>query len=174
MQNTRNLAAGTLRQLDPQVTKERGLNMFIFNVQDGPDNYRKSHTQGLKHVKDAGFKIVPSYLCVSNEEIISAIDKIGEMRGELPYDIDGAVIKIDQIAYRDSFPSAGNYSAGHIAYKYPPEEKETKLLDIELNVGRTGKITPVAIFEPIRLCGTTVSRSMGRNGKIYILRRRRK
>lgn len=159
MENTRNLAAGTLRHLDPTVVKKRGLNMFIFNVQDGPSEFKQTHEDGLHLVEAAGFKTVPSILCKTDEEIISAIDQIGEKRGELLYDIDGAVIKINQIAYRNRFASTAKYSAGHIAYKYPPEEKEAKLLDIELQVGRTGKITPVAIFEPIRLCGTTVSRA---------------
>lgn len=159
MENTRNLAAGTLRHTDPKVVKERRLNMFIFNVQDGPSNFMQMHADALQMVADAGFKVVPAFICETDEEILAAIDQIGEKRGKLPYDIDGAVVKINQIAYRDSFTSASKYSAGHIAYKYPPEEKETKLLDIELQVGRTGKITPVAVFEPIRLCGTTVSRA---------------
>nr|MCR5102547.1 NAD-dependent DNA ligase LigA [Butyrivibrio sp.] len=108
---------------------------------------------------DEKMKVVTSFLCKTDEEILAKIDEIGDNRGSYDYDIDGAVIKIDQVAYRDDFPAGSKYSAGHIAYKYPPEEKETTITDIELSVGMTGRINPTAIFEPIRLCGTTVSRA---------------
>lgn len=158
--NPRNCAAGTLRQLDSAVVSERGLSMFIFNVQRASDPaFMISHHEALNKLASAGVKVVPSILCSSDEEIIGAIDIIGEKRGEYPYDIDGAVIKIDNIAYRDDFPAGSKYSAGHIAYKYPPEEKETVIRDIELSVGMTGRINPTAVFEPVRLCGTTVSRA---------------
>lgn len=163
--NPRNLAAGTLRQLDPAVTAKRGLRMFVFNVQDASggsesDLLMQAHTQALTRLEQAGVAVVPHRLCKTDDEILSAIDEIGEARGEYAYDIDGAVVKIEQIAYRSDFPAGSKYSAGHIAYKYPPEEKEAVVGEIELTVGRTGKIAPTAIFqEPVRLCGTWVSRA---------------
>lgn len=163
--NPRNLAAGTLRQLDPAVTKKRGLRMFVFNVQDASggaesETLMQDHTKALERLKRAGIAVVPHRCCISDEEILSAIDEIGEARGEYAYDIDGAVVKIEQIAYRSDFPAGSKYSAGHIAYKYPPEEKEAVIGEIELTVGRTGKIAPTAIFkEPVRLCGTWVLRA---------------
>lgn len=157
--NPRNCAAGTLRQLDPAMTKERGLSFFIFNVQEGNDDLTGSHFEGLRALREAGLKTVPCILCETDEEIIEAIDSIGEMRGDLPYDIDGAVVKIDQVAYRTDFPAGSKYSAGHIAYKYPPEEKESVIRDIEISIGMTGRVNPTAVFDPIRLCGTTVSRA---------------
>lgn len=163
--NPRNLAAGTLRQLDSSVTRERGLNMFVFNVQDGPEELMTSHTAALDKLSQAGVKTVYHKKCSSLDEILSAIDEIGEMRSNLPYDIDGAVIKLDQIAYRNDFPSGAKYSSGHIAYKYPPEEREVVMDKIEVDVGRTGKLTFTGIFHdkltggPARLCGTFVSRA---------------
>ncbi len=157
--NPRNCAAGTLRQLDPEETKRRGLSLFIFNVQDGDASFTVSHTEGLKKLADLGMKTVPGELCSTDEEILAAIDRIGEERGDLPYDIDGAVVKIDEIAYRTDFPAGSKYSSGHIAYKYPPEEKETVIRDIEISIGMTGRVNPTAVFDPIRLCGTTVSRA---------------
>ena len=158
--NPRNCAAGTLRQLDSRVVMDRGLSMYIFNVQRASDAvYMTSHHAGLELLREAGVKVVPSYLCTEDDEILRAIDEIGDVRGELPYDIDGAVVKIDEIALRDDFPAGSKYTAGHIAYKYPPEEKETVIRDIELSVGMTGRINPTAVFDPIRLCGTSVSRA---------------
>ncbi|MEE3419810.1 MAG: NAD-dependent DNA ligase LigA [Lachnospiraceae bacterium] len=158
--NPRNCAAGTLRQLDPKETRKRKLSMFIFNVQKGPDFLMQSHDAGLDWLSEKeGMPVVPGRLCTTDEEILSAIDAIGESRGDLGYDIDGAVVKIDQIAYRNDFPAGAKYSAGHIAYKYPPEEKETVIRDIEVSVGMTGRLNPTAVFDPIRLCGTTVSRA---------------
>ena len=159
--NPRNCAAGTLRQLDPEVTKNRGLSMFIFNVQraDNP-NLLRSHTESLRFLgENLGMKTVPCRLCRTKEEVLAEIDRIGEMRGELGYDIDGAVVKIDQLSYRSDFPAGSKYSAGHIAYKYPPEEKETVIRDIEISIGMTGRVNPTAVFDPVRLCGTTVSRA---------------
>ncbi len=159
--NPRNCAAGTLRQLDPEATRRRGLSLFIFNVQRASDGeLMRSHAEGLRFLRDRlGMRTVPSVLCRTEEEIIAEIDRIGEARGELGYDLDGAVVKIDQIAYRDDFPAGSKYSAGHIAYKYPPEEKETVVRDIEISIGMTGRVNPTAVFDPIRLCGTTVSRA---------------
>ncbi|MCR5415259.1 MAG: NAD-dependent DNA ligase LigA [Pseudobutyrivibrio sp.] len=157
--NPRNLAAGTLRQLDAKITKERGLKMFVFNVQQGPEELTLSHCAGMDLLESKGVHTVFHKKCKEASEILAIIDEIGELRGEFPFDIDGAVVKIDQVAYRSDFSASAKYSSGHIAYKYPPEEKQTKLLDIELSVGRTGRVTPTAVFEPIRLCGTSVSRA---------------
>ncbi len=161
--NPRNLAAGTLRQLDSNITKERGLRMYVFNVQDakgGSEMLMQKHTEGLEMLQKAGVAVVPHRLCKTEEEILASIDEIGESRGELEHDIDGAVIKIEQIEYREAFAGSSKYSAGHIAYKYPPEEKEVEIEEIELAVGRTGKMTFRARFkEPVRLCGTSVSRA---------------
>ena len=159
--NPRNCAAGTLRQLDPAMTKERGLSFFVFNVQRADDaSLTASHTAGLAALADTeGIRVVPAKRCTTEEEILSEIDRIGESRGELGYDIDGAVIKIDEVQIRDEFPAGAKYSAGHIAYKYPPEEKETVIRDIEVSVGMTGRINPTAVFDPVRLCGTTVTRA---------------
>lgn len=159
--NPRNCAAGTLRQLDPAMTKERGLSFFVFNVQRADDaSLTASHTAGLAVLADTeGIRVVPAKRCTTEEEILSEIDRIGESRGELGYDIDGAVIKIDEVKIRDEFPAGAKYSAGHIAYKYPPEEKETVIRDIEVSVGMTGRINPTAVFDPVRLCGTTVTRA---------------
>ncbi|WP_156499048.1 NAD-dependent DNA ligase LigA [Clostridium ljungdahlii] len=158
--NPRNCAAGTLRQLDSKITKERNLSLFIFNVQDVRGMEFKTHTEGYEFLKKQGIKVIENYtVCKTTREIWDAIERIGENRGDLDYDIDGAVIKINNLAYRTELGSTSKVPKWAIAYKYPPEEKETKLLDIELTVGRTGRITPVAIFEPIRLCGTSVSRA---------------
>ncbi len=163
--NPRNLAAGTLRQLDPTVTRERGLNMFVFNVQDGPSELMTSHCDSLDKLSGLGVKTVFHKKCRTLDEILSAIDEIGDMRSELPFDIDGAVVKIDQIAYRNDFPSGAKYSSGHIAYKYPPEEREVVMDEILVDVGRTGKLTFTGIFHDketggaARLCGTFVSRA---------------
>ena len=159
--NPRNCAAGTLRQLDPRMTKERGLSFLVFNVQRSDDPaLTASHSAGLEELRSTeGMKIVPHRVCSTDQEIMDEIDRIGAIRGELGYDIDGAVVKIDQVAYRESFPAGSKYSAGHIAYKYPPEEKESVIRDVEVSVGMTGRINPTAVFDPIRLCGTTVSRA---------------
>ncbi|MCR5650488.1 MAG: NAD-dependent DNA ligase LigA [Lachnospiraceae bacterium] len=158
--NPRNCAAGTLRQLDSAVVRHRNLSMFVFNVQKGSDAYMTSHAGSMQMLAERlGMKTVPTKLCRDIDEIMKEIDRIGEMRGELPYDIDGAVIKVDNIAYRDDFPAGSKYTSGHIAYKYPPEEKESVIRSIELSVGMTGRINPTAVFDPIRLCGTSVSRA---------------
>ena len=161
--NPRNLAAGTLRQLDSRVVRQRGLKMFVFNVQDARDNgvdLMESHGKSLQILQDNGIACVRHTVCGTPEQVLEAIHAIGESRGDLPYDLDGAVVKIDQVAYRADFPAGSKYSAGHIAYKYPPEEKEVVIDRIEVNVGRTGKMTFRAIFrEPVRLCGTNVQKA---------------
>ena len=158
--NPRNCAAGTLRQLDSKITKERDLSMFIFNIQDIRGKDILSHSEGYDYLKKQGLKVIDNYqVCHTFEEVWNAIEMIGNSRDQLGYDIDGAVVKIDNYAQRAKLGQTAKVPRWAIAYKYPPEEKETKLLDIELSVGRTGRITPTAIFEPIRLCGTTVSRA---------------
>lgn len=158
--NPRNCAAGTLRQLDTAVTKERGLCMFVFNIQQVRGGTFETHTQGYEYLKKQGIPVIEDYrVCHTAEEVWDAICAIGENRGKLPYDIDGAVVKINRIADREALGATSKVPKWAIAYKYPPEEKEAKILDIEVSVGRTGRITPTAIFEPVRLCGTTVSRA---------------
>ena len=158
--NPRNCAAGTLRQLDSSITKERNLSMFVFNIQDAKGREFTSHSEGYEYLKRQGIKIIEDYkICKTAKEVSEAIEAIGENRDKLGYDIDGAVVKIDSFADRQKLGATAKVPRWAVAYKYPPEEKETKLLAIELSVGRTGRITPTAIFEPIRLCGTTVSRA---------------
>ena len=163
--NPRNLAAGTLRQLDAGVTTERGLHMFIFNVQQGPAEIMHSHCQALDLLQEKGMPVVYHQLCHTPEEILSAIDRIADLRGEFPFDIDGAVVKLDSVEHREEFPAGSKYSSGHIAYKYPPEERIVVMDDIEVAVGRTGKLSFTGIFhdketgKPARLCGTSVSRA---------------
>ncbi len=163
--NPRNLAAGTLRQLDPNVTKSRGLKMFIFNIQDGPAELLESHCGGLEILQKAGVPVVIHSLCKTSEDVINAIDNIGNMREELFFDLDGAVVKVDHTAWRNDFPAGSKYSSGHIAYKYPPEERVVVMDEILVDVGRTGKLTFTGSFhdretgKPARLCGTSVSRA---------------
>ena len=163
--NPRNLAAGTLRQLDSGIVRDRGLSLFIFNVQDSvPRDFMHCHTDSLDALALRGVKTVWHRKCRSEEEVISAIGLLGEMRGELPYDIDGAVVKLDDVSLRDDFPAGSKYAAGHIAYKYPPEERAVILQRVEATVGRTGRlgfighVTDAETGKPARLCGTNVSR----------------
>lgn len=158
--NPRNCAAGTLRQLDSRITKERGLSMFIFNIQQVRGMEFKTHTEGYEYLKKNGIHVIDDYkVCHTKEDVWDAICAIGENRGNLAYDIDGAVVKLNSLADREKLGNTSKVPRWAVAYKYPPEEKETKLLDIELSVGRTGRITPTAIFEPVRLCGTSVARA---------------
>ncbi len=163
--NPRNLAAGTLRQLDPEITKKRGLKMFVFNIQDGPSEIKASHCEGLDILEKAGVKVVWHKKCLTADEVVDAIDAIGEMRSELEFDLDGAVVKVDNTEWRDDFPAGSKYSSGHIAYKYPPEERVVVMDEILVDVGRTGKLTFTGSFhdaetgKAARLCGTSVSRA---------------
>ncbi len=157
--NPRNCAAGTLRQLDASITKERNLSFFVFNIQDIRGKELATHQEAYQFLKDCGVTVIEHYwVCKDQEAVWQAIEAIGEMRGSLPYDIDGAVVKVNDLTTRTQLKDTAKNAGYQVAYKYPPERKETKLLEIELSVGRTGKITPTAIFEPVRLCGTTVSR----------------
>lgn len=158
--NPRNCSAGTLRQLDPAIVRERKLSMFMFNVQESRGISFARHSESLEWLKKQGFKIIEGYrLCHTAEEVWDAITAIGESRGELSYDIDGAVVKVDSLADREYFGTTSKVPKWAVAYKYPPEEKETAVKEIRLSVGRTGRITPTAIFNPIRLCGTNVERA---------------
>lgn len=157
--NPRNCAAGTLRQLDASITKERHLSFFVFNIQDIQGKELKTHAEAYDYLKHCGVTVIAHYyVCKTREEIWNAIEAIGDMRGTLPYDIDGAVIKVNNLMLRSQLRDTAKNAGYQVAYKYPPEQKETVLREIELSVGRTGKITPTAIFDPVRLCGTTVSR----------------
>ncbi|MBQ8967943.1 NAD-dependent DNA ligase LigA [Ruminococcus sp.] len=158
--NPRNAAAGSLRQKNPKIAAKRKLDIFVFNVQQIEGRELTSHKQSLDHLKELGFKTIPDYRRVTTaEEIIARITEIGETRFDLPYDIDGVVIKVDDFAQRELLGATAKVPKWAVAYKFPPEEKNTKLLDIELNVGRTGAVTPVAIFEPVFLAGTQVARA---------------
>ena len=158
--NPRNCAAGTLRQLDSKITKERNLSMFIFNLQKAEGKDFKTHTQAYEFMRKQGMKIIHSYkVCTTKDEVWQVIEEIGARRGELPYDIDGAVVKINDFAQRETVGATSKVPRWAVAYKYPPEEKETKVINIELSVGRTGRITPTAVFEPVQLCGTKVERA---------------
>lgn len=158
--NPRNAAAGSLRQKDSSVAASRGLDIFVFNIQQIEGVELNSHKESLDFIKELGFNTIPTYKKVDNiEDAIAEIDRIGEARGSLEYDIDGAVIKVDDFSQRDILGSTAKYPKWAIAFKYPPEEKQTKLLDIEIAVGRTGVLTPTAILESVHLAGTTVSRA---------------
>lgn len=158
--NPRNAAAGSLRQKNPKITAERELDIFIFNIQKIVGKEFSSHIETLDFLKSLGFSVLPTYKkCDTIEQAIGEIERIGATRGNLPYDIDGAVIKADNLAYRETVGSTSKFPKWAVAFKYPPEEKETVLKEIEIGVGRTGALTPTAIFEPITLAGTTVSRA---------------
>ena len=158
--NPRNCAAGTLRQIDTRITKERGLSLFIFNVQETKGVTFNTHLEGYEYLKRNGVKVIEQcFKCRTADEVWEAIQKIGEMRGDLEYDIDGAVVKLNNLSERTKLGNTIKFPRWAIAYKYPPEVKETRLLDVEVNTGRTGRVTPVAVFEPISLCGTMVSRA---------------
>lgn len=167
--NPRNAAAGSLRQKNAKITAERDLDIFVFNVQRIEGKTLNSHTESLDFLKSIGFTVLPFYKKFSDfREVLNEITRIGESRGSLPFDIDGAVIKVDDLNQREVIGSTSKFPKWAIAYKYPPEEKETKLQNIEINVGRTGALTPVAVFEPILLAGTTVSRATLHNEDMII------
>ena len=158
--NPRNCAAGTLRQLDSRITKERGLSLFVFNLQAVRGKEFQTHVEAYDFMKRQGIKVIHAYhVCRTAEEVWDAIEQIGASRGDLPYDIDGAVVKLNDFSQRESLGATSKAPRWAIAYKYPPEEKESVVRSITLSVGRTGRITPTATFDPIRLCGTTVERA---------------
>lgn len=157
--NPRNCAAGTLRQLNPQVVADRNLSIIIFNLQAIRGKELQSHAQTLDWLAEQGFQVSKYTICTTEEEVWEAICAIDDTRGEFTYGLDGAVVKVDNLSDREKLGATSKVPRWAIAYKYPPEEKQTEVLDIEVNVGRTGRLTPLAILNPVRLAGTTVSRA---------------
>ena len=162
--NPRNAAAGSLRQKDSSVTAKRRLDIFCFNIQQIEGKELSTHSQSLEYIKSLGFCVIPDFrVCHTADEVVGRIREIGEQRKSLPFDIDGAVVKVNSFALRNEIGSTTKVPKWAVAFKYPPEEKETTLNEIEINVGRTGALTPVAIFDPVQLAGTTVSRAILHN-----------
>jgi len=158
--NARNLAAGSLRQLDSNICKKRPLDIFIFNVQKSDDIKFNSHYESLIYMEKLGFNVNPvKVLCENIDEVIKVIKKIGEDRENLSFGIDGAVVKVDNLEQREALGTTFKVPKWAIAYKYPPEQKETILKDIICQVGRTGAITPMAILEPVKVAGSTISKT---------------
>ncbi len=162
--NPRNAAAGSLRQKQSSVTAKRKLDIFIFNLQQCEGRDFATHDDTLTFLENAGFRVVPGRtICRNTEEILAAIEAIGASRASIPYDIDGVVIKLNDLSQREEMGATAKTPKWAVAYKFPPEEKETVLRDIEVNVGRTGALTPVAVFDTILLAGTSVSRAVLHN-----------
>lgn len=158
--NPRNAAAGSLRQKNPKITAKRKLDIFVFNVQQIDGHSLSNHKQSLDYLKELGFKTIPFYTEFKNiDGAIDELKRIADIRYTLPFDIDGAVIKVNDFEKRRILGSTAKFPKWAIAFKYPPEEKETKLLSIEVNVGRTGVLTPTAVFSPVLIAGSTVSRA---------------
>ena len=167
--NPRNAAAGSIRQKNPKITAERNLDIYVFNIQQIEGAEIKGHYESLVFLKELGFKTIPFFNKFNNiEDTLKEIERIGEIRYTLPFDIDGAVIKTDDFSMREAIGSTAKFPKWALAYKYPPEEKETKLIDIEINVGRTGVLTPTAVFEPVLVAGSTVSRATLHNEDFII------
>lgn len=158
LSNPRNAAAGTLRQLDPKLVRARNLSIFVFNLQKGKKF--SNHSESIEYIKNTGIKTIEYIkVCVGINEVLAAIEEIGKKRDSLPYDIDGAVVKINDLKLREEAGSTVKVPKWAVAYKYPPEQKETKLLDIKVQVGRTGQVTPMAILEAVRLAGSVISKT---------------
>ena len=157
MANPRNAAAGSLRQLDSRIAAQRKLDIAIFNMQLCEGKTFASHTETIEYLKSQHFKVIPQCCLHTVEEVLGEIDRLGEERGNYPFDIDGAVVKLDDLAQRDMLGSTAKCPRWAVAYKYPPEQKPSVLKDIVIQVGRTGVLTPKAVLEPVRLAGSTVS-----------------
>ncbi|MDR2532419.1 MAG: NAD-dependent DNA ligase LigA [Oscillospiraceae bacterium] len=158
--NPRNAASGSLRQKNSAVTASRGLDIYVFNIQQVTGAEITSHKQSLELMTELGFKVIANWQAFSDiENVVAKIREIGEMRGSFPHDIDGAVVKVNDYAHQRLLGATSKFPKWAAAFKYPPEEKETTILEIEVNVGRTGALTPLAVFEPVNLAGTTVSRA---------------
>ena len=155
--NPRNAAAGSLRQLDPKVAAQRKLDIAVFNVQWAENVTFTTHLESLDYLKEKGFKVIPHDSCNTIEQAVEKIQAVGDHREDYPFDIDGAVVKLDDLAQREALGSTAKFPRWSAAYKYPPEVKPAKLLDIAIQVGRTGVLTPKAILSPVRLAGTTVT-----------------
>lgn len=165
--NPRNAAAGSLRQKDAKITAARGLSIFVFNLQQVRGRSFARHSETLDFIKQMGFPVSPRYrVFTSIEDALKEIEAIGQMRGTLAYDIDGAVIKVDDLAAREALGSTNKFPRWAIAFKYPPEVKETVVCEVEVSVGRTGVLTPTAVFDPVFLAGTSVSRASLHNEDI--------
>ncbi|MBR5091837.1 MAG: NAD-dependent DNA ligase LigA, partial [Ruminiclostridium sp.] len=164
--NPRNAAAGSLRQKDSSVTSKRSLGIFIFNIQQVEGRTFSRHSETLDWLKEQGFPVVGHTVCETIDEAVKRVREIGEEKHGYAYDTDGAVIKVDELSQRDILGATAKVPKWAVAFKYPPEEKETVLREIEVNVGRTGALTPVAIFDPVLLAGTTVSRASLHNQDI--------
>ncbi|SHJ99153.1 DNA ligase (NAD+) [Hathewaya proteolytica DSM 3090] len=158
--NPRNCAAGTLRQLDPTIVRERQLDIFVFNLEVCDGMEFKSHSQSLQWLEEQGFTVSPGYyICNTCDEVWNAIETIGKERWNLSHGIDGAVVKVDDLNHRKRLGNTSKVPRWAVAYKYPPEEKNTVVEDITIQVGRTGRLSPLAILKPVRLAGTTVSKA---------------
>lgn len=167
--NPRNAAAGSLRQLDPKIAAERRLDIFVFNIQQAEGIVYDTHIEGLRLLKELGFKTILNDNSFPDiDAAIEEIKSIGEHRGELPFDIDGAVIKVNEIALRGQLGSTSKFPKWAIAYKYPAERQKTKINDIVVQVGRTGAVTPLAHLEPVRIAGSTVSRATLHNSDYIV------
>lgn len=162
--NPRNAAAGSLRQKDSKITASRKLDIFCFNIQRIEGKELKTHSESLEFIEKMGFRVIPDIrVCHTLDEITERINEIGQMRQSLPFDIDGAVVKVNDLALRTEIGATAKVPKWAVAFKYPPEEKETTLRSIEINVGRTGALTPVAVFDPVQLAGTSVARAVLHN-----------
>lgn len=158
--NARNAAAGSLRQLDSSITKKRPLDIYVYNIQKIEGKEISSHYEALEYLQKLGFNVNPMKIfCKTEDEVVNAINKIGEERQNLTFGIDGAVIKVDDLKFREMLGATAKNPRWQIAYKYPPEQKRTKLIDIVCNVGRTGVITPLAILKPVQVAGSTISKT---------------
>ncbi len=158
--NPRNAAAGSLRQKDPHVTAKRNLDLFVFNMQLIEGKEVTAHAASIDRMAALGLPVIPFYKrTASIDEVIAEVERIGAVRSSLPFDIDGAVVKVDDFTQREALGTTSKFPKWAVAYKYPPEEKTTTLLDVEVAVGRTGVLTPTGVFEPVTLAGTTVSRA---------------
>ena len=165
--NPRNAAAGSLRQKDSRVTARRKLDIFCFNIQRAEGREFATHSESLEYLRSQGFHVIPDYrVCSDSSDILEKIGSIGGGRTSLPFDIDGAVVKVNDIALRGEIGATAKVPKWAVAFKYPPEERITTLNSIEINVGRTGALTPVAVFDPVQLAGTTVSRAILHNQDI--------
>lgn len=158
--NPRNAAAGSLRQKDAKITASRNLDIFIFNIQQIEGQTLNSHKQSLDFLRKIGMPVIPFYMQANNiNDVVAEINRIGDIKGDLPFQTDGAVVKIDEFNQRDLLGSTSKFPKWAEAFKYPPEEKITKILDIEINVGRTGVLTPTAVLEPVLISGSVVGRA---------------
>ena len=158
--NARNAAAGSLRQLDSKITRTRPLDIYVYNIQKIEGKQISSHYEALKYLEKLGFNVNPiKIFCKNEQEVNEAIKEIGSKRDSLTFGIDGAVIKVDDLNFREILGTTAKNPRWQIAYKYPPEQRKTKLIDIVCNVGRTGVITPLAILEPVSVAGSTISKT---------------